>query len=648
MSTPSIDKPLSNLGYVLAALYFIGFFGFIGWNNGIHSTILLFLPLVLQLFCIAVFIVKYGKDALNESFSLVCIMLVLLTSSLIFFLAQVCYHNEWLIDYPIINQICSCFLVFCSLLIVGAISYWIKQTIYIRRQECQSINICASCPQRLKCFCKLEHHPIVSVCILLSFFLCVTYYLSYAFAFTDMYERIGSNSTRVALYRHPHLIDKPRDGSSSQSETSPGCKSKDNNLSAGAGQETTNCEPCSFAEKDPGFQCESDLPSDGDSQRGKTPPFPDPKGPLPGMTTEPEGEREFVLYFRKDSPLLVNVDERTFVGMNPDTPIDQLMQSLCINGPEIRQLSDCKAPKNWDKSIDAFNRANLFKIYSYLQNNIDDRTLVINLFGHASTDGEYDRNRILSAQRATSVLTQIYYYISRIDPEKISLIKVPISSGTGEDPKYQSDDFLFRWQNHTLTLDEQRSVEVVLVPVQNKFEKRVEKLIDNIEMGPICQRSRRLVQKTEALLDCAEKHGRCLEQLHSKSANDYCANRLSVLDFIYFTIYTITTTGYGDIVPITDQAKFIASLANIYELFFIVIFFNVLFSYTPRKTTPPSSVDSSTGGVPASAGAPPAATGAAGATPGPGAISSSSPSAPSSGGSPGSDGKSSPGGAGLG
>jgi hypothetical protein len=53
---------------------------------------------------------------------------------------------------------------------------------------------------------------------------------------------------------------------------------------------------------------------------------------------------------------------------------------------------------------------------------------------------------------------------------------------------------------------------------------------------------------------------------------------LSLMDYMYFTIYTITTTGYGDIVPITPFAKFLCSSANILEVFFLVVFFNALLS----------------------------------------------------------------------
>ena len=51
---------------------------------------------------------------------------------------------------------------------------------------------------------------------------------------------------------------------------------------------------------------------------------------------------------------------------------------------------------------------------------------------------------------------------------------------------------------------------------------------------------------------------------------------LDLIDYLYFTFYTITTTGYGDIIPVSSQAKFIATIANLCEVFFIVIFFNIL------------------------------------------------------------------------
>jgi hypothetical protein len=57
---------------------------------------------------------------------------------------------------------------------------------------------------------------------------------------------------------------------------------------------------------------------------------------------------------------------------------------------------------------------------------------------------------------------------------------------------------------------------------------------------------------------------------------------LSLMDYMYFTIYTITTTGYGDIVPTTTYAKFLCTFANILEVFFFVVFFNALLSAKKR------------------------------------------------------------------
>ena len=58
-----------------------------------------------------------------------------------------------------------------------------------------------------------------------------------------------------------------------------------------------------------------------------------------------------------------------------------------------------------------------------------------------------------------------------------------------------------------------------------------------------------------------------------------------LMDYFYFMIYTITTTGYGDLIPVSPRAKFIVSLGNIVEVFFIVVFFNVLMNGVARPAT---------------------------------------------------------------
>ncbi|MCB2262779.1 MAG: hypothetical protein LGR52_07565, partial [Candidatus Thiosymbion ectosymbiont of Robbea hypermnestra] len=49
-----------------------------------------------------------------------------------------------------------------------------------------------------------------------------------------------------------------------------------------------------------------------------------------------------------------------------------------------------------------------------------------------------------------------------------------------------------------------------------------------------------------------------------------------LMDYLYFMIYTTTTTGYGDLRPSSTFAKFTVSVANIIEVFFVVVFFNLV------------------------------------------------------------------------
>ena len=50
-------------------------------------------------------------------------------------------------------------------------------------------------------------------------------------------------------------------------------------------------------------------------------------------------------------------------------------------------------------------------------------------------------------------------------------------------------------------------------------------------------------------------------------------NKLEILDYLYFMIYTTSTTGYGDLMPLTATAKFIVSVGNLFEFMYIAITF---------------------------------------------------------------------------
>ncbi|TFI58474.1 potassium transporter TrkA [Sphingomonas parva] len=59
---------------------------------------------------------------------------------------------------------------------------------------------------------------------------------------------------------------------------------------------------------------------------------------------------------------------------------------------------------------------------------------------------------------------------------------------------------------------------------------------------------------------------------------------VSFLDVIYFTMISITTTGYGDIVPVTDRARmFDALVVTPIRLFFVLIFIGTAYTFVLRR-----------------------------------------------------------------
>ena len=60
---------------------------------------------------------------------------------------------------------------------------------------------------------------------------------------------------------------------------------------------------------------------------------------------------------------------------------------------------------------------------------------------------------------------------------------------------------------------------------------------------------------------------------------------VSFLDVVYFTMISITTTGYGDIVPISDQARmFDAFVVTPIRIFFVLIFIGTAYTFVFRRT----------------------------------------------------------------
>ena len=61
--------------------------------------------------------------------------------------------------------------------------------------------------------------------------------------------------------------------------------------------------------------------------------------------------------------------------------------------------------------------------------------------------------------------------------------------------------------------------------------------------------------------------------------------RLTFIDVVYFTMISITTTGYGDIVPISDSARmFDAFVVTPIRIFFVLIFIGTAYTFVFRRT----------------------------------------------------------------
>ncbi|HEX8062364.1 MAG TPA: potassium channel family protein, partial [Allosphingosinicella sp.] len=60
---------------------------------------------------------------------------------------------------------------------------------------------------------------------------------------------------------------------------------------------------------------------------------------------------------------------------------------------------------------------------------------------------------------------------------------------------------------------------------------------------------------------------------------------VSFIDVVYFTMISITTTGYGDIVPVSNQARmFDAFIVTPIRIFFVLIFIGTAYTFVFRRT----------------------------------------------------------------
>jgi hypothetical protein len=72
---------------------------------------------------------------------------------------------------------------------------------------------------------------------------------------------------------------------------------------------------------------------------------------------------------------------------------------------------------------------------------------------------------------------------------------------------------------------------------------------------------------------------------------------VNLIDYLYFMIYTITTTGYGDLIPASASTKLITSVANLIEVLFMVLVFSLILNADGGKSSDEVSKTSQTDGI---------------------------------------------------
>lgn len=66
---------------------------------------------------------------------------------------------------------------------------------------------------------------------------------------------------------------------------------------------------------------------------------------------------------------------------------------------------------------------------------------------------------------------------------------------------------------------------------------------------------------------------------------DHYDGHVSFLDVVYFTMISITTTGYGDVVPVADNTRlFDAIVVTPIRIFFVLIFIGTAYTFVLRRT----------------------------------------------------------------
>jgi hypothetical protein len=191
-------------------------------------------------------------------------------------------------------------------------------------------------------------------------------------------------------------------------------------------------------------------------------------------------------------------------------------------------------------------------------------------------EGQRDRERWEDdlSRRNKQALFEI---IDRLLASKGLPVRVTLIAHSDEIPLSHGYQYM---SNYELAGARASSVRATILDLLSKRENVISKNIEWLDV-PLPEPSSRGGDESSVNQRAVEVLVRVLPQETAVTGNRQI-RLLTLLEHVYFSMYTITTTGYGDIKPSTPYAMFVCTIENLYEVFFMVVFFNVLLSPKAR------------------------------------------------------------------
>lgn len=367
-------------------------------------------------------------------------------------------------------------------------------------------------------------HSFWAITFFMSLFLGVSYLFGFALAFHDK----NIIATRGAETPALHMVNLPSADEAGRGDTAGGQKKKDATRSTGEG-----------------------VASDAKSSEN----------------TPTEDKEEYCFYFEE-------VNAKVILG-------------ACPAGYPNPKRGDPRGP------IQVFNDCSLNALVKRVQDEIDrGKRVKVTLLGH--TDNEpiktndssavrYLSNYELSQARAQNVQYEVLRRLRNVSRNLEWTIFPAADEPLGQLVHAVSRKAVFapsELQGVSSTpegIESRYSTEEIDRRLPKEEKRVVIATIDAISESPV------VVQKAqvEGITDKQEQALAALNDIRTsqeKAAELNKSKPLRLMDYMYFSIYTITTTGYGDIVPTTAYAKFVTSVANVFEVIFLVVFFNAILS----------------------------------------------------------------------